>query len=113
MRSPRERAFWTVLAVVVVAAAAAAWWTAGRWTPLAAPWAKQTWRSMTRPSPPPGHVRSRAANAAADSPKTGASAPAALPRKCMQGSRTVYTDQACPPGSQERPLDSAVNVLPQ
>lgn len=110
MRSPRERAFWIVLAVVVVAGAVAAWWTAERWTPLAGPWARQTWLAITRPSPPPGHPR---APAAAPSSKTGASAPAPLPHKCVQGGHTVYTDQSCPPGSEERPLDPALSVLPQ
>ncbi len=113
MRSRKERALWTLLAIVLIAAATTAWWTAERWTPHAEPWARQTWRSMTRPSPPPGHVRSRTATTAADSAKAGASAPAAPPRKCVQGGRTVYTDQACPPGSEERPLDPAVSVLPQ
>ena len=112
MRSPQERAFWTVLAAVLIAAAAAAWWTAERWTPLAEPFAKQTWRSITRPSPPPGHVRAPATGTPA-APKAGASAPAPLPRKCVQGGRTVYTDESCPPGSEERPLDPAVSVLPQ
>ena len=112
MRSRRERAVWTLLAVAFIAATTAAWWTAERWTPHAKPWAKQTWRSITRPSPPPGHVRSRTATAAAESHKAGAAA-AAPPRKCVLGGRTVYTDQACPPGSEERPLDPAVSVLPQ
>jgi len=112
MLGPRERAVWTTLAVVLVAASVAAWWTAERWTPLAGPWARQTWRAITRPSPPPGHAR---ASASAQPAKAGASAPApaAPPRKCVQGSRTVYTDQPCPPGSQERPLDPALSVLPQ
>ena len=110
MRSPRERTFWTVLAVVAVAAAAAAWWTAERWTPRAGPWAKQTWRMLTRPAPPPGHPR---APANAQAPGAGASAPTALPRKCVQGNRTVYTDQPCPAGSKEQAMDAALNVLPQ
>jgi len=110
MLSPRERAVWTTLAVVLVAAAVAAWWTAERWTPLAGPWARQTWLAITRPSPPPGHPR---AAAAAQAPGSSASAPAALPRKCVQGNRTVYTDQPCPPGSKEQKMDAALNVLPQ
>ena len=46
-------------------------------------------------------------------PGSSASAPAALPRKCVQGNRTVYTDQPCPPGSKEQKMDAALNVLPQ
>ncbi|MCO5104999.1 MAG: DUF4124 domain-containing protein [Burkholderiaceae bacterium] len=110
MRSRTERTLWTALAVVLVLAAAAAWWTAERWAPHAGPWARQTWLAITRPSPPPGHPR---AAAEAASPKAAASAPAPLPRKCVQGERTVYTDQPCPPGSKEQPMDPALSVLPQ
>lgn len=110
MRSPRERAVWTAVAVVLVAAATAAWWTAERWTPHAGPWAQQTWRALTRPSPPPGHPR---AGAAAPAPQAGASAPAPVLHKCLRGGRTEYTDQPCPPGSEKRPLDGALSVLPQ
>ncbi len=111
MRSPKERAFWTALAVVLVLAAATAWWTAERWTPLAEPFAKQTWRKLTRPGPLPGK---EGANAAARAQKGADTAPAPPPpRKCVQGGRTVYTDQPCPPGSSEQPLDPAVSVLPQ
>jgi hypothetical protein len=33
--------------------------------------------------------------------------------KCVRGGRTEYTDQPCPPGSDKRPLDGALSVLPQ
>lgn len=111
MRSPRERAVWTAVAVLLLAAAAAAWWTAERWTPHAGPWAKQAWRAMTRPGPPPGQAR--AGTAAAPAPQVGASAAAPVLHKCVRGGRTEYTDQPCPPGSDKRPLDGALSVLPQ
>ena len=49
MRSPRERALWTALAVALAAAAGAAWWTADQWLPHAGPWLERAWRSTTRP----------------------------------------------------------------
>lgn len=111
MRSRTERTVWAALALALLLAGAAAWWTAERWTPLAGPWARQAWRTLTRPSPPPGHPR--APSAAAQAPQAGASAPPPQPRKCVQGARTVYTDQPCPPGSREQPLDAALSVLAQ
>jgi len=43
-----------------------------------------------------------------------ASAPAPQLRKCIQGGRTVYTDEACPPDSQEQKVDrGAVTSLPR
>lgn len=105
MRSRTERSVWTALAVLALAAAAAAWWWSDAWLPQAGPWADTAWRKATRPgadSLPPGKQAAQA----------GASAPAAPPRKCLQGGRTVYTDQACPPGSQELLVDGAVTSLP-
>jgi hypothetical protein len=110
MRSPRERALWTALAVALAAAAGAAWWTADQWLPHAGPWLERSWRSSTRPGPDslPPERRAASAQASADA----ASAPATQARKCLQGGRTVYTDQPCPSGSAERPLEGALTVLP-
>lgn len=114
MRSPQERALWTVLAVIVVAGAAAAWWTADRWLPHAGPWLDQAWLRITRPGPdtlPPGQ---RAA-----APRAGAAGPGAAPapvqpRKCVRDGQVIYTDQPCPAGAQELPVDGgAVTTLPR
>ena len=113
MRSPRERAFWSVLAVLLFAAVAAAWWTHERWLPHAGPWLEQAWRKTTRPGPdtlPPGKQPAQPAGTA----QGGASQPmAAQPRKCVQDGRTTYTDQPCPKGAQELPVDGAVTSLPR
>jgi hypothetical protein len=114
MRSPRERAFWSVLAVLAVAAAAAAWWTADQWLPHAGPWTEQAWKKATRPGPdtlPPG--KQPRPGATARTAQGGASAPQApQPRKCVKDGRTIYTDQPCPKGAQELPVDGAVTSLP-
>lgn len=111
MRSRTERSALTAIAVVVVAAAAAAWWTSDAWLPRAGPWSEQVWKKVTRPGPDtlPPDKRPTQAQAA----RTGASAPAApQPRKCVKEGRTTYTDQPCPGGSQELPVDGAVTSLP-
>ena len=66
---------------------------------------------MTRPGAdtlPPGKQP-----AAARAAHAGASAPMVQPRKCIQDGRTTYTDQPCPRGSQELPVDGAVTSLPR
>ena len=111
MRSPRERTLWTALAVALVAAAGAAWWSADQWLPHAGPWLERAWRSSPRPGPDSLPPERRAAPALASA--EAASAPATQARKCLQGGRsTVYTDQPCPSGSAERPLEGALTVLP-
>lgn len=114
MRSPRERAFWSVLAALLVAALAAAWWTADQWLPHAGPWTEQAWKKITRPGPeslPPGKQPQAAAAGAAQG---GASQPLApQPRKCVKDGRTTYTDQPCPKGAQELPVDGSVTSLPR
>ena len=113
MRSPAERIVLAVIAVVLVAAAAAAWWTQDRWLPHAGPWSERAWKKITRPGPdtlPPGKqaaAKARAAQGAASEPM------APLPRKCVKDGRMTYTDQPCPKGSQELPVDGAVTSLPQ
>ena len=113
MRSRTERTVLTVIAVALVAAAAAAWWTADRWLPQAGPWTEQAWKKITRPGPdslPPGQQRAAPARTAT----AGASQPVApQPRKCVKDGRTSYTDQPCPPGSQEQVVDGAVTSLPR
>lgn len=49
MLSPRQRTFWTLLAVLLLAAAVAAWWTRDHWADRVQPWAEQAWRKATRP----------------------------------------------------------------
>ena len=114
MRSPAERALLTALAVAFVAAAAAAWWTADQWVPHAGPWTRQAWKKITRPGAdtlPPGKQQPAAQ---ARSAKGTASEPLApQPRKCVRDGRTTYTDQPCPKGTQELPVDGAVTSLPR
>ena len=114
MRSPQERALWSIAGVLLVAGAAAAWWTSDQWLPHAGPWTEQAWKKITRPGPetlPPG--KQPAAARAAKAGSAGASAPLAVePRKCVQGGRVTYTDQPCPKGSRELPVDGAVTSLP-
>lgn len=111
MRSRTERTVLTAIAVALLAAAAAAWWIADQWLPQAGPWMEQAWRKITRPGPetlPPGKQPAQAHAA-----KAGASEPlAALPRKCVRDGRVTYTDQPCPKGSREQPVDGAVTSLP-
>ena len=114
MRSTRERTLWSILAALLLAAAAAAWWTADQWLPHAGPWTEQAWKKITRPGPdtlPPGKQQTAAPAGAAQG---SASQPAAAqPRKCVQDGRTTYTDQPCPKGTQELPVDGAVTSLPR
>lgn len=115
MRSRTERTVLTVIAVVVVAAAVAAWWTSEQWLPHAGPWTEQTWKKITRPGPdtlPPG--KQPPPGAAARPAQGGASEPLPPPpRKCVKDGRTTYTDQPCPKGAQELPVDGAVTSLPR
>ncbi len=112
MRSRAERTVLIAVAMVLVAAAVAAWWMQDRWLPQAGPWTEQAWRKITRPGPeslPPGKqpAQAGARNAAASEPV------APQPRKCVQGDgRVVYTDQPCPQGSREQPVEGAVTSLP-
>jgi hypothetical protein len=116
MRSRTERTVLTAIAVALVAAAAAAWWTRDQWVPHAGPWSEQVWKKVTRPGAdtlppgkkPPGQLtQARSAQGAASQPV------APQPRKCVRDGRTSYTDQPCPKGSQELPVDGAVTSLPQ
>lgn len=112
MRSPTERALWTLLAVALVAGASAAWWTADQWRPHIGPWSAQAWRTLTRPGPPKPPQSPPAGTAPRDR-ATAEPAPAA-PRKCVRGAQVHYTDGPCPPGYEERPLDgSALSSLPR
>ncbi len=112
MRSRTERTVLTTIALVLVAAAAAALWTRDQWLPHAGPWTEQAWKKITRPGaeslPPDKRPAAQARPAQA-----GASQPVApQPRKCVRDGRTTYTDQPCPKGSQELPVDGAVTSLP-
>lgn len=113
MRNPARRTLLATLVAALVAAAVVTWWTADRWLPQAGPWTEQAWKKITRPGPgslPPGTQRAAPARAAA----AGASQPVApQPRKCVKDGRTTYTDQPCPPGSQEQVVDGAVTSLPR
>ena len=113
MRSRTERTVLTTMARVRGAAAAAALWTRDQWLPHAGPWTEQAWKKITRPGPdtlPPGKQQTAAPAGAAQG---SASQPAAAqPRKCVQDGRTTYTDQPCPKGAQEQPVDGAVTSLP-
>ena len=112
MRSPTERALWAAVAVALLAAAAAAWWTADQWLPQAGPTLQDAWRKTTRPGPDSLPPERRSAAATASPSADAASAPATQARKCLVNGRTVYTDQPCPSGSAERPLEGTLTVLP-
>ena len=104
---------WTLAAAaVVVAGLLAAWWTADRWTPHAAPWGRSAWLKLSRPPPlEPDHAggsTTRSTHAGPHDKPTPV-----RPRKCVQGDRTTYTDQACPAGSTEQLLEPARIALPQ
>lgn len=110
MRHARQRAAVLIVALALVAAALA-WWKADQWLPQARPWIDQTWSKLSRPGEDslPPEKKSAAAGA-----RGAASAPAPQMRKCIQGGRTVYTDEACPPGSQEQKVEGgAVTSLPR
>jgi hypothetical protein len=113
MRSARERTVWTLAVVALVAGAAVAWWKADQWLPQAIPWVEKAWGRLMRPgddSLPPEKKGAQGATGA----RGAASAPAPQLRKCIQGGRTVYTDEACPPDSQEQKVDrGAVTSLPR
>lgn len=70
-------------------------------------------KKITHPgleTPPPDK---RPAATQARPAQAGASQPVApQPRKCVRDGRTTYTDQPCPQGSQELPVDGAVTSLP-
>ena len=114
MRSRTERTVLTVIAVALLAAAAAAWWARDQWLPHAGPWTEQAWKKITRPGAdtlPPGKQQQAAQ---ARSARGGASEPLApQPRKCVKDGRTIYTDQPCPKGTKELPVDGAVTSLPR
>lgn len=113
MRSRTERTVLTLIAVVVLAATAAAWWTRDQWLPQAGPWTEQVWEKITRPGPESLPPDKRPAAAQARPAQAGASQTVApQPRKCVRDGRTTYTDQPCPQGSQELPVDGAVTSLP-
>ena len=112
MRSRTERTVLAAIAVALVAAAAAAWWARDQWVPHAGPWAVQAWKKITRTGadtlPPTMKLPAQAHPA-----QPGASEPARpQSRKCLKDGRTTYTDQPCPKGSQELPVDGAVTTLP-
>ncbi len=111
MRSRTERAIWAIAAVALVGGAVAAWWTSEQWLPQAEPWVQQTWRKVTRPGPDTLPQKQKAAAQASEG-TAPAPALAATPRKCVQNGRTLYTDQPCPAGSQEKALDGAVTSSP-
>lgn len=113
MRSARERTVWTLLAVVLIAGAVVAWWTADQWLPHAGPWTQKALGKLTRPGEDSLPPEKRNAQAAAAGARGAASAPAPQLRKCIQGGRTVYTDEPCPPGSQEQKVEGSVTSLPR
>lgn len=111
MRNPWKPTLW---ALAVLAAASAAWWTAGQWLPQVRPWAEKTWSQLTRPGADTLPTDKKAVQGSAAGARGAASAPVApQPRKCLQGGRTTYTDQPCPPGSQEQAVDGSVTSFPR
>lgn len=109
MRSPAERTVVAAICAIAFAGAGAAWWYADHWLPHVGPWADRTWQRITRPGPET-LSKDRATGSAA---RAGAAPPAAThPRKCVRADGHVtYTDQPCPPGSQERVVDGGATTM--
>lgn len=110
MRNPWKPTLWTL---ALLAAAGAAWWTADQWLPQVRPWVDKAWSKMNRPGEDSLPPEKKTAQGAAAGARGAASAPAPQLRKCLQGGRTVYTDEACPPGSQEQKVEGSVTSFPR
>lgn len=103
----------TLLVLTVLVAAGAAWWTADQWLPHARPWLDKTWSKLSRPGADSLPPEKKSAQDAAKGARGAASAPAPQLRKCIQDGRTVYTDEACAPGSQEQKVEGSVTSFPR
>ena len=96
------------LAVALAAVATWAFQNQAVWLPGATEWAQKTWRGLTRPDASSrGAVGSQPA--ATSKTKAASDLPAPRrPRKCTSSDGHVsYTDQSCPPGTQEQWFDDA------
>ncbi|MFN3376312.1 MAG: DUF4124 domain-containing protein [Burkholderiaceae bacterium] len=119
--SARRRSQVLVLTLLAAAAVAAAL-TADRWTPQVGVWLQQGWQALigagsapaSRTGSPPAAGRAAAASSPASAPADAASVSAPRPRKCVQGGSVLYTDQPCPPGSNEQALEGgSITLMPR
>ena len=72
------------------------------------------WKKASRPPPPSAEEKRQSAKAGAQGAEgkgAAKSAPAAQMRKCIQGERVTYTNDACPKGSREEAVSDNLNVI--
>ncbi|QMV71980.1 hypothetical protein HS961_03555 [Comamonas piscis] len=102
------------LALVAAAAVAIYLWRGPAVIDEAGQAATSLWRKASAPPPPSAEEqqRSQARRAATDS-GPGPARTAAVPRKCQLNGQTIYTDGACPDGSQEQMVPENLSVIPR
>ena len=101
------------LALVAAAAAAVYAWRGPAVIGEAEQAATALWRKASAPPPPSAQELQRSqARRAMPEDGTGPSR-AAAPRKCQLGGQTIYTDGACPAGSQEQIVPENLSVIPR
>ena len=101
----------TILAIVVVAALAAAGWFF-RDSPLLRGAATSTQAFVKDVLPDNSYTAAKPKGDKPGGKAEQSKGPHAL-RKCVSETRTVYTDEACPPGSREAPISEGnVTVMP-
>ncbi|MBI5256543.1 MAG: hypothetical protein HY855_08595 [Burkholderiales bacterium] len=94
----------TILAILGLAALAAAGWHYRDTEPL---------RSFLHPARGAAGAAAGGTGGAAGPGRGAAASQFKLLRKCVKDGQPTYTDDACPPGSQEQPMTGgAVTVLP-
>ena len=65
------------------------------------------------PPPPPAAAQQRShARRATERGQAANPAPATM-RRCLVGSRILYTDEPCPPGSEEQDVPANLSVIPR
>ncbi len=72
-------------------------------------------KKASSPPPPTAEEQRRSHDRrAADAKAQGKAAPAPIkqPRKCLQNGKTIYTDEACPTGSEELIVPDGLSVIP-
>jgi hypothetical protein len=95
------------IVVMVVAAAAALWWWRDEPALKAVlPEAVRHWSGWQQ-------LPSRPAGGSASTRPSGTAAPSAQARKCVGGGQVVYTNEACPAGTQQQAVSGGtLTVLP-
>ena len=104
------------LALVAAAAAAVYAWRGPAVVDEAKDAASALVKKASSPPPPTADEQQRSqARRSADAKAQGKPAPAPLlqPRKCVQNGKIIYTDEACPAGSQEQLVPENLSVVPR